>query len=72
MTRPLTRVATKAHQPSHNETKCAIAAQVEDFLKLGGTIQHIPNGVSGQLWKPLKQMTLSSGANAAEKIGAKK
>lgn len=54
MSKPLRRTASKPQLPSHDEEKRAIAAQVEDFLKLGGAIQHIPNGVSGQTWTPVK------------------
>ena len=48
------RVANHSRQPSHDETKLAIAMQTERFLNLGGVVQQIPIGVSGQIWKPVK------------------
>lgn len=60
MAKTLKRVAPpKMREPSHIETKRAIAAQTEDFLKLGGVIQSIPNGVSGQIWTPSRHIKLS-------------
>lgn len=51
MTKTLKRVATyKPREPSHDETKRTIASQTEAFLQLGGVIECIPNGVSGQVW----------------------
>ena len=40
---------------SQAETSNKIRLQTEDFLRQGGIIQTIPNGVSGQIWKPNKQ-----------------
>ena len=37
-----------AKAPAATETSASIAAQVEAFLKQGGAIQQIDNGVSGQ------------------------
>lgn len=59
MTNLTRRAAQKPAQPSQDETKRTIAADVEQFLKLGGAIQQIPKGVSGQTWKPMKVMTLT-------------
>ncbi len=38
-----------------DEARNTIRLQTEAFLRQGGVIQNIPNGVSGQLWKPNKQ-----------------
>jgi hypothetical protein len=46
------RSASKLNPPSHDEIKNNIKLQTEAFLNLGGIIQCIPNGVSGQVWKP--------------------
>lgn len=59
MAKTTRRSMPKPQQPSQAETKRALAADVEDFLKLGGAIQRIPNGVSGQVWKPVKVITLT-------------
>lgn len=45
--KPITRSRTPAPPL---EQQRAIAAQTEAFLASGGTIQQIPNGVSGQRW----------------------
>ena len=52
-------IIPKSRLPSNDETKHAIATQTEAFLKQGGIIQHIPNGVSGQIWKPTRHIKLS-------------
>jgi hypothetical protein len=44
-------------EPSHSEVQQTIALQTEDFLRLGGTIQQVANGVSGQVWKPVKPLS---------------
>ena len=49
----------QSQEPSHDEAQRAIATQTEKFLKGGGVIQRIPNGVSGQTWQPSKQIKLS-------------
>jgi hypothetical protein len=50
---------SRLSQPSHAESKRRIDAQVDDFLKMGGQIQQIPNGVSGQVWTPTRHIRLS-------------
>lgn len=32
---------------THNEMRKDIALQTKDFLRMGGTIQRVPNGASG-------------------------
>jgi hypothetical protein len=59
MARKSNRIAPHSRQLSHDETTHAIAAQTEAFLELGGIIQHIPNGVSGQIWKPSAHIKLA-------------
>lgn len=54
-----TRIAPKALQPSHAESKRKIDTQTEDFLRQGGQIQQIPNGVSGQVWTPSRHIKLA-------------
>lgn len=45
--------------PSQDETRNNIRLQTEVFLRHGGIIQSIPNGVSGQIWKPNKHTKTS-------------
>ena len=54
MTQKPKRPDSKRNPSSRDETRNCIKRQTEDFLKLGGVIQCIPNGVSGQIWKPNK------------------
>jgi len=49
------QVASEPKPPSHDQIRNDIRRDTEDFLKLGGVIQSIPNGVSGQVWKPKSQ-----------------
>ncbi|RLU03964.1 MAG: hypothetical protein D9N11_01375 [Ketobacter sp.] len=46
------RTKNQPNSPSHEELRSNIRSQTEDFLRLGGEIQSIPNGVSGNPWKP--------------------
>jgi len=46
------RTKSQQNVPSHDELRSNIRSQTEDFIRLGGVIQSIPNGVSGQIWKP--------------------
>ena len=46
------RTASQPKPPSHDELRSNIRLQTEDFLKLGGIIQRVPNGASGYAWKP--------------------
>lgn len=58
MARKLKRMIPKSSQLSHDETTHAIAVDTETFLKSGGTVQYIPNGVSGYVRKPVKRIKL--------------
>jgi len=57
MSKSPNRITSKLREPSHNEIQQTIALQTEAFLKLGGTIQQVANGVSGQVWKPVKPLS---------------
>ena len=41
------------------ETSQSLAAQMAAFIKAGGEVQTIPNGVSGQTNGPSRQITIS-------------
>ncbi|TLX53658.1 hypothetical protein DN824_20220 [Stutzerimonas nosocomialis] len=58
-------MASKATSPAKRkpepatETSSSLAEQMAAFLKAGGEIQKIPNGVSGQTQSPSRQITIS-------------
>lgn len=52
------KLASKTKQPSSKEMRQSIDGQVAAFLKSGGEIQHIPNGVSGNTYGPSRHITL--------------
>lgn len=53
-------VAPKAAKPAPAvETRESIEAQVATFLQAGGEIQKIAKGVSGQVYGPSRQITIS-------------
>ncbi|KXD18174.1 hypothetical protein AW902_05475 [Pseudomonas aeruginosa] len=53
-------VAPKAAKPAPAvETREPIEAQVAAFLQAGGEIQKIAKGVSGQVYGPSRQITIS-------------
>lgn len=45
--------------PSQAEKRHSIEDQTKAFLQLGGSIQSIPNGASGQVWKSSRDTTLA-------------
>ncbi|MBE7375428.1 hypothetical protein [Pseudomonas lopnurensis] len=53
-----TTSAKRKPEPA-TETSQSLAAQMAAFLKAGGEIQNIPNGVSGQTQGPSRQITIS-------------
>ena len=46
------RSKPQVNSPTQDQLRSNIKSQTEDFLKLGGVIKSIPNGVSGYAWKP--------------------
>lgn len=59
MAKPTARLTAKTKQPSTNETRSSIDDQVEAFLKSGGQIQQIANGVSGQVFGGSRHISLA-------------
>jgi len=53
-----TTSAKRKPEPA-SETSQSLAAQMAAFLKAGGEVQKIPNGVSGQTQGPSRQITIS-------------
>jgi hypothetical protein len=45
--------------PSQAEKRRSIEDQTSAFLQLGGSIQSIPNGASGQVWKSSRDISLA-------------
>lgn len=54
-----TRLTAKTKQPSTNEVRASIDEQTANFLKSGGKIQQIANGVSGQTFGPSRHISLA-------------
>ena len=44
------RSKPQVDSPSQDQLRRNIKSQTEDFLRLGGVIKSIPNGVSGYAW----------------------
>ncbi|HEY3699424.1 MAG TPA: hypothetical protein VGK97_08840 [Spongiibacteraceae bacterium] len=59
MTNSRNKLVSKISQSSHTDAQRSIDAQTAAFLKLGGKIQQIPNGVSGQVWTPSRHIKLA-------------
>lgn len=57
-TKTKTSSAKRKPEPA-SETSQSLAAQMAAFVKSGGEIQKIPNGVSGQTQGPSRQITIS-------------
>lgn len=53
-----TTSAKRKPEPA-SETSESLASQMAAFLKNGGEVQKIPNGVSGQTQGPSRQITIS-------------
>ena len=53
-----TTSAKRKPEPA-TETSQSLAAQMAAFIKAGGEVQTIPNGVSGQTNGPSRQLTIS-------------
>lgn len=53
-----TTSAKRKPEPA-SETSQSLAEQMAAFLKAGGEVQKIPNGVSGQTQGPSRQITIS-------------
>lgn len=53
-----TTSAKRKPEPA-TETSQSLAAQMAAFIKAGGEVQTIPNGVSGQTNSPSRQITIS-------------
>lgn len=58
-TRSQSQSQTKSRVPSQDELRTSIRQQTEKFLKLGGVIQSIPNGVSGYSGNSSTQIKIS-------------
>jgi|GEM_PF-514386 hypothetical protein len=59
MAKPTTRLTAKTKQPSTNDTRVSIDQQTAAFLKSGGKIQQIANGVSGQVFGGSRHISLA-------------
>lgn len=51
--------APQSSLPSQAEKRRSIEDQTNAFLQLGGAIQSIPNGASGQVWKSSRDISLA-------------
>lgn len=58
-TKPTARLTAKTKQPPVSETRSSIDDQIEAFLKNGGQIQRIANGVSGQVFGGSRHISLA-------------
>lgn len=60
MAKPTTkRLTAQTKQPSTADTRAEIDAQTAAFLKKGGKIQRIANGVSGQTFGGTRHISLA-------------
>jgi hypothetical protein len=53
------KLAPQNSLPSQAEKRRSIEAQTNAFLQLGGAIQSIPTGASGQVWKTSRDISLA-------------
>lgn len=59
MSKPPARLTAKTRQPSQTENRASIDEQVAAFLREGGEIQKIANGVSGQTFGGTRHISLA-------------
>lgn len=64
MAKPPSKLVSKTNESSQAEKQRAIAAQTELFLKSGGAIERVANGVSGQVWVPSRHIKLDKKPSA--------
>lgn len=59
MSTPPVKRTSQNSLPSQAEKRRSIEDQTSAFLRLGGAIQNVPNGASGQVWKSSRDITLA-------------